>query len=71
MAILISCLIGALVLLLLSWYLLGFRLGGRYGESRIIQIRRESTEASRQMHDLTREAFVAMAEHALRRKQDN
>ena len=69
MVILLACLIGTLVLLFLSLYLLGFRLGGRYWESRITEIRSESAEASRQMHDLTREAFVAMAEHGLRHRQ--
>jgi hypothetical protein len=70
MIILLTCLIGTLVLLLLSLYLLGFRLGGRYWELRIAQVRSESAEASRQMHDLTREAFVAMAEHALHRRDE-
>jgi hypothetical protein len=71
MVIMLSVLIGAVVLLMVSLYLLGFRLGGRYWESRISEIRSESAEASRQMHDLTREAFVAMAEHAFRHRGDS
>ena len=68
MIIVLTCLIGTLVLLLLSLYLLGFWLGGRHWKSRIDEVHSASAEASRLMHDLTREAFVAMAEHALRRR---
>ena len=51
-------------------YLLGFRLGGQSGVSELQRVRAEAAEAERQLHDLTRSAFVAMAEAAERRRFD-
>lgn len=51
-------------------YLLGFRLGGQSGISELQRVRAEAAEAERQLHDLTRSAFVAMAEAAERRRFD-
>lgn len=45
-------------------YLLGFRLGGQHWQDELLRVRLESVSAQRQMHDLTRQAFVAMVEHA-------
>jgi hypothetical protein len=43
-------------------FLLGFRLGGQHWQSELSRVRLEAAQAERQLHDLTREAFVAMAE---------
>ena len=51
-------------------YLLGFRLGGQSRISELQRVRAEAAEAERQLHDLTRSAFVAMAEAAERRRFD-
>lgn len=51
------------VLVLVGWFLLGFRLGSSQWQSRLLQVQMESARARRQLHDLTREAFVAMADH--------
>jgi hypothetical protein len=49
-------------------FVLGFRLGGDQGRSRLSEVRLEGARARRQMHELTRQAFVAMTEEAQRRK---
>ena len=66
--------VGAIVVVLAiaGWFLLGFRLGGTHWQSRLLQTQMEVATARRQLHDLTREAFVAMADHANRaRNPDN
>lgn len=67
--------IGLLVLVILliaalttSVYLLGYQLGQTW-HAKIDQARVQSREAEHQLHDLTRDAFVAMSEHALRHRQ--
>jgi hypothetical protein len=45
-------------------YLLGFRLGGQKLQDELLRVRLDSIDAQRELHRLTREAFVAMAEHA-------
>lgn len=52
-------------------YLLGFRLGGQSWISEAQRVRAEAAAAERQLHDLTRSAFVAMAEEAERRRFGN
>ena len=42
---------------------LGFQVGGRRWQSELRRTRFEAARAERQLHDLTREAFVAMADH--------
>jgi uncharacterized membrane protein YciS (DUF1049 family) len=61
----------ALVVLVLTVFLLGFRLGGDHWQAELTRVRLEAVRAERQLHDLTRQAFVAMAERAgqLRRPQ--
>ncbi|HLX87237.1 MAG TPA: hypothetical protein VKR22_02075 [Acidimicrobiales bacterium] len=54
------------VLVVTGWFLLGFRLGGIHWQNRLVQTQMETANARRQLHDLTREAFVAMADHAQR-----
>lgn len=49
-------------------YLLGFRLGGTSWLSELTRVRAEAAQAERQLHDLTRQAFVAMAEEVERRR---
>ena len=50
--------------LFLASYLLGFRLGGQKLQDDLLRVRLEGIEAQRRLHRLTRDAFVAMAEHA-------
>jgi uncharacterized membrane protein YciS (DUF1049 family) len=54
----------ALSALVLVVFLLGFRLGGDHWQAELLRVRLEAARAERQMHDLTRQAFVAMAERA-------
>jgi hypothetical protein len=49
-------------------FLLGFRLGGHSWQSEALRVRAEAAAAERELHDLTRSAFVAMAEEAQRRR---
>ncbi len=53
-----------------GWFLLGFSLGGSHWHTEMIRTQVEAASARRQIHDLTRQAFVAMAEHAQRRGPD-
>lgn len=66
---LVGLILGFLLVAVLV-YLLGFRLGGQSGISELQRVRAEAAEAERQLHDLTRSAFVAMAEAAERRRFD-
>ena len=49
-------------------FLLGFRLGGQSWIAEAQRVRAEAAVAERQLHDLTRAAFVAMAEEAEARR---
>jgi flagellar basal body-associated protein FliL len=66
-------LIIAYVLVLLglmgATFLLGFRLGGEHWHNELLKVRVQATQAERQLHDLTRAAFVAMTEHVEERRQ--
>ena len=44
--------------------LLGFRLGRTRSEHEMLNVRMQAARAGRQLHDLTRQAFTAMAEAA-------
>lgn len=44
-------------------FVLGFKVGGRFWQSQLQRTRFEAARAERQLHDLTRAAFVAMAEN--------
>ena len=57
----------ALAVAVILAYLLGFRMAHDQSDSVLARIRFDSAEASRRMHDVTRNAFVAMAEQAQRR----
>lgn len=65
MLLLVILLVAALVGLT---FLLGFRLGGQSWLAELHEVRAEAAAAERQLHDLTRSAFVAMAEEAERRR---
>ena len=49
-------------------FLLGFRLGGQSWIAEAQRVRAEAAVAERQLHDMTRAAFVAMAEEAESRR---
>ena len=49
--------------------LLGFRLAAPERDRELLRVRTQAAEAARRMHDLTREAFVAMAEHVEQRRR--
>lgn len=51
-------------------FLLGFRIGGEHWLGELTRVRMEAADAERQLHHLTREAFMAMAEHAQSRRTD-
>ena len=59
--------IGLLLAVAVLAYLLGFRLGGGGYASEAMRIRAEAMRAQRDLHGLTRSAFIAMAEEAERR----
>jgi hypothetical protein len=68
MALLIIFLLLSVSVIVTLTYLLGFRLGGQSWISEAQRVRAEAAAAERQLHDLTRSAFVAMAEEAERRR---
>lgn len=49
-------------------FLLGFRLGGQPSITETHRVQAEAAAAERELHDLTRSAFVAMAEAAQRQR---
>ncbi len=55
--------------LALSFFLLGFKTGVSHWQNELLQVRAEAARASREMHSLTREAFIAIAEEAERRRR--
>jgi hypothetical protein len=46
-----------------------FRVGSDQSRAELSQVRRDANQERRRLHDLTREAFVAMSEEAERRRQ--
>lgn len=68
MVLLIIFLLLSVSLIVTLTYLLGFRLGGQSWISEAQRVRAEAAAAEHQLHDLTRSAFVAMAEEAERRR---
>lgn len=68
-ALLILLLLASLSAVVVLAYLLGFRMGGDSWAEEARRVRGRAEVASRQMHDLTRAAFVAMAEEAERRRR--
>jgi hypothetical protein len=62
MIMLITLLLVAVLTIAGLLFLFGFRLGGAHWQTELAKVRMEAAQAERQLHDLTREAFVAMAE---------
>lgn len=60
-ALLLLSLVGLAVLTSVV-FLLGFNLGGEQWQEELIRVRMEASQAERKLHDLTRQAFVSMAE---------
>jgi uncharacterized protein HemX len=60
-----------LALIVGAVFLLGFRLGGEHGQSELTQVRLQSMQAERRLHDLTRSAFESMAEAFDQRRKDH
>jgi hypothetical protein len=60
----------AVLAVVVGIFLLGFQVGGRFWQSEVQRTRFAAARAERQMHDMTRDAFVAMTEHAERRDGD-
>jgi hypothetical protein len=56
-------------LLLGVTFLLGFRVGGSSLQEELANVRLEAAEAQRRMRDLSRQAFVSIAEEMERRSQ--
>lgn len=52
------------IMLSVSFYLLGFRLGGQNAQEELLRVRLEAAAAERRLHELTRQAFTAMTEEA-------
>jgi hypothetical protein len=55
--------------LLVAVFTLGFHVAGVNWQRQLLGVRAEAAEASRAMHDLTRRAFIAMAEEADRHRK--
>jgi hypothetical protein len=58
----------ALAVLVGVVFLLGFRLGGESTQSELAEVRLQAMQAERRLHDLTRSAFVSMAEAVEQRR---
>lgn len=59
----------AVIALAAALFLLGFRLGAEESAGELTRVRMEAARAERQLHDLTRSAFIAMAEEAQRHRR--
>lgn len=70
MIVLTVCLILSVLAIVALCFLVGFRLGGDSWVSEVQRVRAEAAAAERQLHELTRSAFVAMAEEAQRGRLD-
>lgn len=58
----------AVVAVILLTFLLGFRLGGQSAWAEAQRVRAQAAAAERELHNLTRSAFVAMADEADRQR---
>jgi hypothetical protein len=58
------------ILLLGATYLLGFRLGSRRWLEELARVRLEGAQATREIWDVTRDAFVAITEHVEQQSKD-
>jgi len=71
MTLLLILLVVAVLALVGTVFLLGFQAGGATWQARLLQVRMEAAQAERSLHDLTRSAFVAMAERAEQLRRPN
>lgn len=62
-------LVASVALIVLLSFLLGFRIGGHSWAEEAERVRLEAARAQKELHDLTRAAFVAMAEQADQRRR--
>ena len=69
MILVLASLLVVLSLLAAALFLFGFRLGEDHSQSELRQVRLEAAQAERQLHDLTRQAFVAMARRVEQHRQ--
>jgi hypothetical protein len=67
--IVLALLILTVVTLAVLTFVLGFRLGGEHWQARLTQVRLDAARAERELHNLTRNAFVAMTEVAQERRK--
>lgn len=70
-ALLIVLLVVSVGLVVVLAFLLGFGLGGVSWASEVQRVRARASMASREMHDLTRAAFLAMTEEAEERRRSD
>lgn len=59
----------AVVAVICLTFLLGFRLGGQSAWAESQRVRAQAAAAERELHNLTRSAFVAMAEEVDRQRR--
>ncbi len=69
MVMLTICLIITVVVVVGLTFLLGFRLGGQSSWAEAQRVRAQAAAAQRELHNLTRSAFVAMSEEAERQRR--
>lgn len=69
MPMLIILLIAATLVIIALTFLLGFRLGGESWFAESQRIRAEAAASERELHNLTRAAFEAMADEASRQRR--
>jgi hypothetical protein len=60
----------AVFVLIGSTFVLGFRLGGDHWQSELAKVRLQAAQAERQLHNLTRQAFITMAEAVEQRRHE-
>jgi len=65
---LIVLLVGVVLGMVATAFLLGFRLGGEHWQAEAARVRVEAHQAERRLHDLTRQAFVRHGEHVQHRR---
>lgn len=69
MVIVLVALLVVLTVLAAALFLFGFRLGEDHSHGELTQVRLEAAQAERQLHDLTRQAFIAMARRVEQHRQ--
>lgn len=67
-AVLVLSLVLSLTALVVMSFVLGHRYGGDRWQAELTRVRLEAAQAERQLHDLSRTAFAAMAEEVERHR---